>query len=85
LTSSRAGTTETFDATATPVGIIRGPNFDRKVPNITLNVFYVSSQQIPKRMESVYESGGISWTGGSRHIDRYRLPLYNVTLIPILD
>jgi hypothetical protein len=62
------GTTETFDAT--PVGIIRGPNLDKKVPNDKLNIFCVSSQQMPRRMERVCESGGISWSDGSRQIDR---------------
>jgi hypothetical protein len=37
------GDNETFDATATPVVIIRGLNLDRKLPNDTLNIFYVPS------------------------------------------
>jgi hypothetical protein len=70
LTNSRAGTTETFDATATPVDIIRGLNLDIKLPNDKFNIFYVSSQQMPRRMERVGKSGGISRRGCSRRIDR---------------
>jgi hypothetical protein len=65
--NSRAGTTETFDATATLVDIIRGLNLDIKLPDGNFNV---SSQQMPRRMERVCESGSISRSGCSRRIDR---------------
>jgi hypothetical protein len=61
--------TERFGATASPVGIIRGPDLHRKIPNVTRNT-YVCSQQMQPRMERVCESGGISWSDGSRQIDR---------------
>jgi hypothetical protein len=64
------GDDRTFDATATPVDIIRGLNLDRKVPNNKVNLFYVSSQQMPRHMERVGESGVISLSGCSRRIDR---------------
>jgi hypothetical protein len=38
LTNSREGTTETFDATATPVDIIRGLDLDIKFPNDKFNM-----------------------------------------------
>jgi hypothetical protein len=69
--NSRAGTTETFDATATPVDIIRGLNLDIKLPKDKFNILYVSLQQMPRRMERVGESG-ISRSGCSRRIDRYQ-------------
>jgi hypothetical protein len=56
---------------ATAVGMIRGPNLDRKLPNLTFNLFYVCSQQMPKRMERVYELRH-SWSGGCRQIDTSR-------------
>jgi hypothetical protein len=62
LTNSRAGKTETIDATATPVDIIRGLNLDKKLPNDKFNKVYVLSEQMPRRMERVCESG-VSWSG----------------------
>jgi hypothetical protein len=37
---------KTFDATATPVDIIRGLNLNVKSPNNKFNIFYVSLQQM---------------------------------------
>jgi hypothetical protein len=68
--NSRAGTTETFEATATPVDIIRGLNLDKNLQTGKCNIFYVCSQQMPQRMERVCESGGISRSGCSRRMDR---------------
>jgi hypothetical protein len=58
------GTTETFDATATPVDIIRGHSLDIKAPNDKFNILYVSSTQMPPRTERVGGSG-ISRSGCS--------------------
>jgi hypothetical protein len=64
------GDDRTFDATATPVDIIRGLNLYIKLPNDRFNLVYVSSQQMPQRMERAGEGGVISLRGCSRRIDR---------------